>query len=64
MVYDLAQTGTCKACHFYRHEPNPPGWGQNNFYGPPYALLQGSLADMPEQPPFEVCCRLAWAASF
>jgi hypothetical protein len=29
------------------------GWGQGGFYGPPYALLQGSLADIAEQPPFE-----------
>jgi hypothetical protein len=28
-------------------------WGQGSFYGPPYALLQGSLADMAQQPPFE-----------
>lgn len=29
------------------------GWGQNGLYGPPYALLQGSLAGMTEQPPME-----------
>jgi hypothetical protein len=28
-------------------------FGKDNFYGPPYALLQGSLADLAEQPPFE-----------
>lgn len=32
----------------------PLSTGENNFYGPPYALLQGSMATMPEQPPFEV----------
>ncbi len=28
-------------------------WGKDGFWGPPYALLQGSLADLARQPPFE-----------
>ena len=27
-------------------------FGKDAFFGPPYALLQGSLADMGEAPPF------------
>ncbi|KAF6251927.1 hypothetical protein COO60DRAFT_576641 [Scenedesmus sp. NREL 46B-D3] len=54
LVKQLASSGrNCHACKFYRHEPIPQGWGQGSFYGPPYALLQGSLAGMAEQPPFE-----------
>ena len=30
-------------CRFYRAEPVPMGWGTNWFFGPPYALLQGSF---------------------
>eukprot|EP00899_Mesostigma_viride_P028884 jgi/Mesvir1/9180/Mv06916-RA.1 len=36
-------------CNFYRAEPVPDGWGQNGFWGPPYALLQGSL-EVPDVP--------------
>ena len=39
---------------FYRHEPAPENFGKDGFFGPPYALLQGSLADMDETPPFGV----------
>eukprot|EP00775_Hariotina_reticulata_P003683 gene3683-3943_t len=55
LVKQLAtrKPGACKACKFYRHEPCPQNFGKDNFYGPPYALLQGSLADLAEQPPFE-----------
>jgi hypothetical protein len=28
-------------------------WGVNDFWGPPYGLLQGSLADLDSVPPFE-----------
>jgi hypothetical protein len=28
-------------------------WGVDGFWGPPYALLQGSLEDMPTKPPYE-----------
>ena len=31
------------SCRFYRAEPVPPGWGRDWFFGPPYALLQGSF---------------------
>eukprot|EP00201_Polytomella_parva_P019288 CAMPEP_0175056702 /NCGR_PEP_ID=MMETSP0052_2-20121109/10830_1 /TAXON_ID=51329 ORGANISM="Polytomella parva, Strain SAG 63-3" /NCGR_SAMPLE_ID=MMETSP0052_2 /ASSEMBLY_ACC=CAM_ASM_000194 /LENGTH=136 /DNA_ID=CAMNT_0016321783 /DNA_START=263 /DNA_END=673 /DNA_ORIENTATION=- len=40
----------CPQCLFYRHEPIPKGWGKDGFYGPPYALLQGSLADVAKVP--------------
>ncbi|WIA13540.1 hypothetical protein OEZ85_007112 [Tetradesmus obliquus] len=54
LVKQLASSGQkCNACKFCRHEPVPQSWGQDSFYGPPYALLQGSLADMAQQPPFE-----------
>mmetsp|Transcript_38542 Transcript_38542/g.85818 ORF Transcript_38542/g.85818 Transcript_38542/m.85818 type:complete len:230 (+) Transcript_38542:15-704(+) len=53
LVQQLADKHECHSCKFYRHEPAPENFGKNNFYGPPYALLQGSLADMAEQPPFE-----------
>uniref|UniRef100_A0A383VB71 Uncharacterized protein n=1 Tax=Tetradesmus obliquus TaxID=3088 RepID=A0A383VB71_TETOB len=54
LVKQLASSGQkCNACKFYRHEPVPQSWGRDSFYGPPYALLQGSLADMAHQPPFE-----------
>ena len=33
----------CSGCRFYRAEPVPPGWGQKWFFGPPYALLQGTF---------------------
>jgi len=40
-----AQSGAapCKGCRFYRAEPVPAGWGVDWFFGPPYALLQGSF---------------------
>eukprot|EP00198_Chlamydomonas_reinhardtii_P003458 XP_001692794.1 peptidyl-prolyl cis-transisomerase, cyclophilin type [Chlamydomonas reinhardtii] len=53
LVWELAQKGNCPSCKFYRHEPVPMEWGNNGFFGPPYALLQGSLADLARQPPFE-----------
>ncbi|GIM03420.1 hypothetical protein Vretimale_8166 [Volvox reticuliferus] len=53
LVWELAQKGICPNCKFYRHEPVPMNWGQEGFYGPPYALLQGSLQDLARQPPFE-----------
>ena len=33
----------CAGCRFYRAEPVPIGWGEDWFFGPPYALLQGSF---------------------
>ncbi|KAG2448073.1 hypothetical protein HYH02_007099 [Chlamydomonas schloesseri] len=53
LVWELAQKGNCPACKFYRHEPVPMDWGRDGFWGPPYALLQGSLADLAREPPFE-----------
>ncbi|EFJ46801.1 hypothetical protein VOLCADRAFT_92618 [Volvox carteri f. nagariensis] len=53
LVWELAQKANCPGCNFYRHEPVPMNWGQEGFYGPPYALLQGSLQDLARQPPFE-----------
>mmetsp|Transcript_19175 Transcript_19175/g.33013 ORF Transcript_19175/g.33013 Transcript_19175/m.33013 type:complete len:212 (-) Transcript_19175:413-1048(-) len=50
LVHDMASTKPCPGCIFYRHEPNPEGWAVNNFYGPPYALLQGGLYDMAAVP--------------
>ena len=32
--------------------PLTQNFGKYAFFGPPYALLQGSLADMGEAPPF------------
>ncbi|GFR44364.1 hypothetical protein Agub_g5585, partial [Astrephomene gubernaculifera] len=58
LVWELAQKGNCPACKFYRHEPVPMDWGQAGFYGPPYALLQGSLADLAREPPFENSAKL------
>ena len=53
IVVELASKSSCPACKFYRHEPAPTNFGKDNFYGPPYALLQGSMANMGELPPFE-----------
>ncbi|KXZ49020.1 hypothetical protein GPECTOR_23g109 [Gonium pectorale] len=53
LIWELAQKVDCPSCKFYRHEPVPLEWGKDGFYGPPYALLQGSLADLARQPPFE-----------
>eukprot|EP00966_Prymnesium_polylepis_P330683 7386303-Prymnesium_polylepis.1 len=33
----------CRGCRFYRAEPVPRGWARDWYYGPPYALLQGTL---------------------
>lgn len=52
-VVELARSGKCPNCHFYRHEPVPKNWGVSDFWGPPYALLQGTLADLPEKPEWE-----------
>jgi len=51
LVASLARAGVCTQCRFYRHEPVPKAG--NNPLGPPYALLQGSLADMEGVPPAE-----------
>uniref|UniRef100_A0A7S0RB62 Peptidylprolyl isomerase n=1 Tax=Chlamydomonas leiostraca TaxID=1034604 RepID=A0A7S0RB62_9CHLO len=56
LVENLARKAVCNSCHFYRHEPVPVNWGMpGNWdqWGPPYALLQGSLADMEKKPEFE-----------
>jgi len=53
LVLDLASSGKCAGCNFYRHEHVPADWGKNGFYGPPYALLQGSLQDVTADPAFE-----------
>ena len=43
-LWDLAGRSECAQCRFYRAEPVPRGWAnQSYFFGPPYALLQGSL---------------------
>ncbi|GBF99838.1 hypothetical protein Rsub_12538 [Raphidocelis subcapitata] len=38
---------------FIRHEPVPEGWGESSFFGPPYALLGGTLRTLPAEPPVE-----------
>ncbi|KAG2492222.1 hypothetical protein HYH03_009467 [Edaphochlamys debaryana] len=53
LVWQLAMKGSCPNCKFYRHEPVPSNWSVNGYWGPPYALLQGSLTDLARQPPFE-----------
>jgi hypothetical protein len=53
LVQQLAAKNSCPKCNFYRHEPALESFGKEGFYGPPYALLQGSLGDMLETPPFE-----------
>jgi hypothetical protein len=53
LVTEVAMSKSCLNCKFYRHEPAPDNFGKDSFYGPPYALLQGSLADMKDAPPFE-----------
>ena len=52
-VSELAASGKCDGCRFYRHEPVPSNWSSGGFYGPPYALLQGSLAAVGVDLPFE-----------
>ncbi|KAI7844862.1 hypothetical protein COHA_001515 [Chlorella ohadii] len=54
LVWDLAVKRGCQgaySCAFYRNEarPQPPA----NPLGPPYALLQGRLHDLAEDPPYE-----------
>ncbi|PRW61257.1 peptidyl-prolyl cis- cyclophilin type [Chlorella sorokiniana] len=53
LVWDLAAKRGCKgtACAFYRSEARPPP--PANPLGPPYALLQGRLHDLAEDPPYE-----------
>ncbi|KAG1671801.1 hypothetical protein FOA52_000178 [Chlamydomonas sp. UWO 241] len=53
LIKGVADKPSCESCRFYRHEPAPENFGRDGFYGPPYALLQGSLADMADTPPFE-----------
>lgn len=53
LVTDLARRGGGQSLNFYRHEHAAQGWGVNGFWGPPYGLLQGSLADIDSVPPFE-----------
>ena len=50
LVHAISEAKLCSSCRFYRHEPVPHNWGEGGFFGPPYALLQGSLADMAETP--------------
>ena len=40
----------CSGCRFYRAEPVPAGWGHDWFFGPPYALLQGSFGGASSKP--------------
>ena len=40
----------CSTCRFYRAEPVPLGWGKDWFFGPPYALLQGSFGGAASHP--------------
>lgn len=63
LVRKLAETKNCPSCKFYRHEPAPDNFGAAGFYGPPYALLQGSLADMAEMPPFGAWAAASWHLS-
>ncbi|KAI3431859.1 hypothetical protein D9Q98_010611 [Chlorella vulgaris] len=51
MVWELAAHRNCTtshSCAFYRNEARPLS-GE----GPPYALLQGRMYDLPQDPPFE-----------
>ena len=50
LIQALSEANSCPSCKFYRHEPVPENWGKDGFFGPPYGLLQGSLADMTETP--------------
>ena len=52
LVHKLSEAKECSSCKLYRHEPAPENFGKDNFYGPPYSLLQGSMADMAEMPLF------------
>eukprot|EP00208_Stichococcus_sp_RCC1054_P003720 CAMPEP_0206137598 /NCGR_PEP_ID=MMETSP1473-20131121/2695_1 /ASSEMBLY_ACC=CAM_ASM_001109 /TAXON_ID=1461547 /ORGANISM="Stichococcus sp, Strain RCC1054" /LENGTH=192 /DNA_ID=CAMNT_0053530765 /DNA_START=244 /DNA_END=822 /DNA_ORIENTATION=- len=48
VVRALAQSGGTNL-NFYRHEHVPQNWGQTTgFFGPPYALLQGTLGESVE----------------
>ena len=42
---NATEGGACAsgACNFYRSEAVPKGWSDNGFFGPPYALFQGTL---------------------
>jgi hypothetical protein len=40
----------CSGCRFYRAEPTPKGWSEDWFFGPPYALLQGSFGGVARSP--------------
>ena len=42
---NATEGGSCDggACNFYRSEAVPAGWDEKGFYGPPYALFQGTL---------------------
>lgn len=53
LIWDLAQKAACRQCQWERHEPVPLEWGTGGFHGPPYALLQGSMADLARIPPSE-----------
>ena len=45
-----ASASPCSTCRFYRAEPVPLGWGKDWFFGPPYALLQGSFGGAASHP--------------
>lgn len=45
-----SSSSSCAGCRFYRAEPVPPGWGRRWFFGPPYALLQGSFGGRASEP--------------
>lgn len=49
LVHALAEGRSCQDCRFYRSEEPPP----QGSTGPPYGLLQGSLAGLASTPPAE-----------
>lgn len=48
LVMQLASKEHCTACRFYRNEQAPT---KEQEWGPPYGLLQGSMAGMARSPP-------------
>ncbi|GFR45884.1 hypothetical protein Agub_g7338 [Astrephomene gubernaculifera] len=58
-VAAAASLRACNGCTFYRHEPAPPNWGVNGFYGPPYGLLQGGMPNLASAVKFENTARRA-----
>lgn len=52
-LYDPRRQSALPHAPPYPNHGTAQNWGENGFFGPPYALLQGSLADLARQPPFE-----------